>query len=156
MAQLVKNPPAMWETWVQSLGWEDPLEKETTTDTSILSWRIPWTEKPGRLQYMGSHGQNSVIKPPRGALPSLPLLVSPSTATYPGVLLISSVQSLSRVRLFATPWTASHQASLSITNSWSLPKLMSIESVMPSNHLILCPPLFLPPSIFPSIRVFFN
>ena len=65
----------------------------------------------------------------------------------------SSVQSLSRVWLFATPWTATHQASLSITNSWSLLKLMSIESVMWSNHLILCHPL-LPPSIFPSIRVF--
>ena len=55
-----------------------------------------------------------------------------------------------------TPWTAAHQASLSITNSWSLLKLMSIESVMPSNHLILCHPLLLPPSIFPSIRVFSN
>ena len=61
-----------------------------------------------------------------------------------------------RVRLFVTPWTAAHQASLSITNSWSLLKLMSIESVMPSNHLILCHPLFLLPSIFPSIRVFSN
>ena len=68
----------------------------------------------------------------------------------------SSVQSLSRVRLFATPWTAACQASLSITNSWSLPRLMSIESVMPSNHLILCRPLLLLPSIFPSIRVFSN
>ena len=68
----------------------------------------------------------------------------------------SSVQSLSRVQLFATPWTAAHQASLSITNSWSLLKLMSIESVMPSNHLILCHPLLLPPSIFPNIRVFSN
>ena len=67
----------------------------------------------------------------------------------------SSVQLLSRVRLFATPWTAAHQASLSITNSQSLLKLMSIESVMPSNHLILCHPL-LPPSILPSIRVFSN
>ena len=68
----------------------------------------------------------------------------------------SSVQLLSRVRLFATPWTTAHQASLSITNSQSLPKLMSIEPVMPSNHLILCHPLFLLPSIFPSIRVFSN
>ena len=68
----------------------------------------------------------------------------------------SSVQSLSRVRLFATPWTAAHQASLSITNSRSSLKLMSIELVMPSNHLILCCPLLLPPSIFPSIRVFSN
>ena len=69
---------------------------------------------------------------------------------------ISSVQSLSQVWLFATPWTAARQASLSITNPWSLLKLMSIESVMPSNHLILCCPLLLLPSIFPSIRVFSN
>ena len=68
----------------------------------------------------------------------------------------SSVQSLSRVRLFATPWTATHQASLSVTNSRSLPKLMSIELVMPSNHLILYHPLLLLPSIFPSIWVFSN
>ena len=66
----------------------------------------------------------------------------------------SSVQSLSRVQLFATPWTAARQASLSITNSQSLLKLMSIESVMPSNHLILCCPLLLLPPIPPSIRVF--
>ena len=69
---------------------------------------------------------------------------------------INSVQLLSHVQLFATPWTAGHQASLSITNSRSLPKLMSIESVMPSSHLILCCPLLLLPSIFPSIRVFSN
>ena len=62
---------------------------------------------------------------------------------------------LSCVRLLVTPWTTAHQASLSITNSWSPPKPMSIESMMPSNHLILCHPL-LPPSIFPSIRVFSN
>ena len=65
-------------------------------------------------------------------------------------------QSLSCVRLFATPWTAAHQASLSITNSWSLLKLMSIELVMLSNYLLLCHPLLLLPSIFPSIRVFSN
>ena len=68
----------------------------------------------------------------------------------------SSVQSLSRVRLFATPWITARQASLSITNSQSLLKLTSIESVMPSNHLILCHPLLRLPSIFPSIRVFSN
>ena len=72
------------------------------------------------------------------------------------VLIFSSVQSLSRVRLFVTPWMAAHQASLSITNSQSLLKLMSIESVMPSNHLILCGPLLLLPSILPSIRVFYS
>ena len=68
----------------------------------------------------------------------------------------SSIQLLSRIRLFVTPWTTAHQASLSITNSWSLLKLMSIELVMPSNHLILCRPLLLLPPIFPSIRVFSN
>ena len=67
-----------------------------------------------------------------------------------------SVQSLSHVQLFATPWTAAHRASPSITNSLSLLKLMSIEPVMPSNNLILCHPLLFPPSIFPSIRVFSN
>ena len=71
-------------------------------------------------------------------------------------LLISSVQSLSHVRLFVTPWIAAHQAFLSITNSQNLLKLMSIELVMPSNHLILCRPLLLLPPIFPSNRVFSN
>ena len=79
-------------------------------------------------------------------------LIQPSVCSVQ----FSSGQSLSRVRLFATPWTAAHQASLSITNSRSLSKLMSIESVMPSNHLILCRPFLLLPSIFPSIRVFSN
>ena len=71
-------------------------------------------------------------------------------------LQLSSFQSLSCFQLFVTPWTAAHQASLSITNSWGLLKLMSIELVMPSNHLILCHPHLLPPSIFPRIRVFSN
>ena len=72
------------------------------------------------------------------------------------MLRFSSVQLLSHVQLFATPWTAARQASLFFTISQSLLKLMSIELVMPSNHLILCHPLLLPPSIFPSIRVFSN
>ena len=71
-------------------------------------------------------------------------------------LQFSSVQLFSHVQLFATPWTAAHQASLPITNSQSLLKLMSIESEMPPNHLILCHPLLIRPSIFPSIRVFSN
>ena len=54
MAQVVKNLPTMWETWVRSLGWEDPLEKEMATHSSILGWEIPWTEEPGGLQFMGS------------------------------------------------------------------------------------------------------
>ena len=72
------------------------------------------------------------------------------------IVIFSSVQSLSHVWLFVTPWTAACQASLSLTNSRSLLKLMSIELVMPPNRLILCHPLLLPPSIFPSIRVFSN
>ena len=62
VAQLVKNPPALWETWVRSLGWEDPLEKGKATHSSILAWRIPWTEEPGGLQSMGSQrvGHDSV------------------------------------------------------------------------------------------------
>ena len=71
-------------------------------------------------------------------------------------MIVVVVQLLSHVQLFATPWTAACQASPSFTISWSLLKLMSIESVMSSNHLILCPPLFLLPSIFPGIRVFSN
>ena len=54
MTQIVKNPPAMWETWVHSLGWEDPLEKEMATHSRTIAWKIPWTEEPGRLQSMGS------------------------------------------------------------------------------------------------------
>ena len=77
-------------------------------------------------------------------------------ASYKGRVPTGSVQSLSPVRLFVTPWTAAHQASLSITNSRNLHKLMSIVLVMSSNHLILCHPLLLLPSIFPSIGVFSN
>ena len=76
-------------------------------------------------------------------------------STWPTIQ-FSSVQSLSRVWFCATPWTAARQASLSITNSRSSPKLMSVESVMPSSHLILCRPLLLLPSIFPRVRVFSN
>ena len=72
------------------------------------------------------------------------------------IIQFSSIQSLSRVPFFATPWTEAHQASLSITNTWSLLKLMSIQSLMASSHLVLCRPLLLPPSIFPSIRIFSN
>ena len=84
-------------------------------------------------------------------VPSMPIFIwSHKIRTF------SSVQSLSHVQLFATAWTAAYQASLSIANSRSLPKLMSIESVMPSNHLILCSPLLLLPSIFPSISICSN
>ena len=100
--------------------------------SSILAWRIPWTEEPGGLQSMGLQR------------------VRHDWATIMHMLLLSHVQ------LFAIPWTAAHQASLSFTISQSLLKFMSIESVMPSNHLILCRPLLLLSSIFPRIRVFSN
>ena len=91
-----------------------------------------------------------ILKPPSRQLKSLG-----NFERIPHYRLVSqSVQWLNHVRLLVTPWTAAPQASLSITNSRSLPKLMSIEFVMPSNHLILCHPLLLLPSIFPSIRVF--
>ena len=87
---------------------------------------------------------------------SIPLSHFSSSGTPIKYNAFSSVQSLSRVRLFVTPWPAAWQASLSITNSQSLPKFTYTELVMPSNHLIFCHSLLLPPSIFPSIRVFSN
>ena len=83
-------------------------------------------------------------------------LATSSKTLHNFIHLVVVFQSLSRVRLFAAPWTAAHQASLSFSTSQSLFKLMSIESVMPSNHLIFCHPLSLLPSIFPSIRMFYN
>ena len=108
-----------------------------TTNSSILAWRIPWTEEPGGLEssrsYRVGHNWRDLAH---------------SCSQF------SSVQSLSRLWLFTTPWTAARQASLSITNSQSLLKLISIESVMPSNHLILCHPLLLSPSSFPASEPF--
>ena len=95
---------------------------------------------------------STIIPPSQTCLTALALFPS----SLPALLTLSSVQLLSHVQLFATPWTTTHQDSLSITNSRNLLKLMSIESVMPSNHLILCRPRLLLPSIFRSIRVFSN
>ena len=131
-----------------------PLPKAFTSIllTLHMSPTTPWTLSLPRN-----------TPPLRAGLPNLWLWLSVYLLPHFLILLgsalhswvvLSSVQSLSRVRLFATPWTAAHQISLSITNSWSLLKLMSIKSVMPSNHLIFCHPLLLPPSVFPSIRVF--
>ena len=144
----------MQETRVWSLSQEDPLEKEMATHSSTLSWKIPGTDESDRPQSMGSQ---RVRHDWATSLHFTNILAweIPRTGESGG-LQSSSVQSLSRVQLFATPWTTAHQASLSISNSWSLPKLMSIESVMPSNHLILCHPLLPLPSIFPNIRVFSN
>ena len=94
------------------------------------------------------------MKIPPGILQSKLISILKCIYKVKGTKTVSSVQSLSHVRLFATPWTGTRQASLSTNNCQSLPKPMSTKSVMPSNHLILCPPLLLLPSIFPSIRVF--
>ena len=118
----------------------------------------PW-DSPGKNTRVGCHTLFHGISPTQGSnLCLLGLLLWQCTTPWfqPAKALTSSVQWLSPVQLFAIPWTAAHQASLSIANSWSLLKFMSIESVMPSNHLILCCPLLLSPSIFPSIRVFYN
>ena len=119
--------------------WESTAELERFWSVCPMCQRVSvlaWNAKCGGFQWRGG------------------LLLFKLRLSFDGIL--SSVQLLSHVQLFATTWTAAHQASLSITNSWSPPKLMSIESVMPSNNLIVCHPLLLLPSIFPSIRVFSN
>ena len=111
------------------------------THSSTLAWGIPGTGEPGGLPSMGLHrvGHNWS-----------------DLAAAAGYFFSQSVQSLSFVPLFETPWTVARQASLSITSSQSLLKLTSIKSVIPPSHLILCRPLLLPHSIFPSIRFFSN
>ena len=136
------------ETYLQQLG---PQERESGGRISSLTM---CDQKPAFTIY-----RISEVK----SLSHVLLIVTPWTVAYqvfrpwdfPGNQ-FSSVQWLSCVRLFATPWIAARQASLSITNSWSSPRPTSIESVMPSSHLILCRPLLLLPPIPPSIRVFSN
>ena len=119
------------------VGGEQHSEKEGATQGCNLGWNLDSTSSCWELWRINGITESFLF---RGQ----------------GLVNFSSVQSLSCIWLFATPWTAAHQASLSITNSWSLPKFMFIDSVMPSNHLILCCPLLLLPSIFPSIRVFYK
>ena len=123
-----------------------------TVVTKLLS---PWSF-PGKNTGVGCHFPFQRIFLAQGSNLCLLGLLHWQEDFLPVRHLFRSVQSLSHVWLFATPWTASCQTSLSFTNSWSLLKLMSIKSVMPSNHLILCCPLLLLPSIFPRIRVFYN
>ena len=118
----------MWN--IHTMGWYSVLKKESKS----AAWTMRMNPEDTMLREISPSQQDKPCSSP----------------------IISSVQLLSRVWLYATPWTAARQVSLSITNSRSLPKLMCIESVMPSNHLILCRPLLLLPSIFPSIRVFSN
>ena len=197
-AQMVKNPLAMLETWVQPLAWEDPLEKGTATHSRILAWRIPRTHgltksqpwlsnfhfhhmlarlcsKSVKLDFSSMWTENFQMykldlekaEEPKIKLPpfiglwkkqenSRKTFISVSLTTLMSLSVFSSVQLLSHVQLFETPWITARQASLSISNSQSLLKLMSIKSVMPSSHLILCRPLLLLPPVPPSIRVFSN
>ena len=127
MSATDSSPPP---THPQSFNLYSPLFQRFTTNASVRREVQPSTDPLDSVQ--------------------LRMSISPFLGEF------SSVQSLSRVRLFVTPWTAARQASLSITKSWSPPKLMSITSVMPSNHLILCHPRFLLPSILPGTRIFSN
>ena len=123
------------------------------THSSVLAWRIPRTGEPSGLPSMGSHRVAAAAGCSRHHLTGSILTRDVLSTT---LTKFSSVQSLSRVRLFGTPWIVAHQASLSITNSRSSLRLKSIGSVMASSHLILCRPLLFLPPIPPSIRVFSN
>ena len=131
VAQLVKNPPAVQETWVRPLGWKDPLEGK--------GYPLQYSDLENSMDYTASLWGHRVHM---------------TKQLFHFHFQFSSVQSLSLVRLFATPWIAVRQASLSITNSRSSLKLTSIQSVMPSSHLILCCPLLLLPQSLPASGLF--
>ena len=126
---MVKNLPAMWETWVQSLGQEDPLEESWQPNSSVLAWEIPWTEEPGKFvaTVYGGAESDMTERLTLSLLTLLQGLVDISSA------LVVVAQSPSHVRLFATPWTAASQGSLSLTTSQSLPKFMPTASVIHSD-----------------------
>ena len=152
VAQLVKDLPAMQDTWVGKIPWrtawqplqyyclENPHRQRSLAGYSPPGHRVrhDWLST---AQHMAALGNFFLV-----------MRVGVTSALVTSLV----VQSLSHVQLFVTPWTAAHQTSLSFTVSWSLLKLMSIASVMPSNHLVLCHPLLFLSSIFPSIRVFSN
>ena len=137
MAHLIKNLPAVWETWVRSWVGKIPWQRDR------LPTPVFW---PREFHGLYSPWGHKELDTTERLLLHFKLFSKRAC----------SVQLLSRVRLFATLWTAARQASLSIINSQSLLKFTSIELVMPYNHLILCHPFLLLPSIFPSIRVFSN
>ena len=161
------------EKWIRSVGQEDHLSKKWQSTPVFLPGKFyrqrslvgysPWSHKNVGHEWMTEHERMQCHW--TSAISLSQTFFHCRCFWYNAINIeallhvsfqFSSVQSLSRVQLSVTPWTAAQQASLSITNSWSLLKLMSIESVMPSSHLILCRPFLLSPSIFPSIRVFSN
>ena len=125
--------------------------------SAVLATPYPvWPSTASKIHVWSYHPLLKILQCPQSSeLKPVPFLGF-HNIRLPALLMFSSVQSLSCVQLFAVPWTAASQASLFITNSWSLLRVISIELVMPSNHLILRHPLLLLPSIFPSIRVFSN
>ena len=181
---MVENLIAMWETRVRSLGWEDRSPGEGTGNPLQYfclenpmdrgAWQTMGLQKVGHDWATTWCDDDNLYSNLSKKNVFLFLNLEPCRKVYHFCAFqcyleysiisdtdivsnqFNSVQLLSPDRLFVTPWTAAHQTSLSITNSQSLLKLVSIELVMPSNHLILCHPLLLPPSIFPNIRVFSN
>ena len=143
------SPPPVF---IPGLG--TPGTPEVRDPVTELVQRV-WSTRTLR-RTRGTGQQSPGASQPPGRDPWAPEPAFACSCVHHAHVCLSSVQSLSRVRLFVTPWTAARQASLSIPNSWSLLKLRAIESVTPSNPLILCRPLLLLPSIFPSIRVFSN
>ena len=140
--QMVKKLPAMWQTWAQFLGWEDTLEGELVSHSNILMDRGALWATVHRVTKSWTWLVTNI---------HISKLIKMQILNICNFYILIVVQSLSHVWLLATPWTAAHQASLSFTISQSLLKLMSIELMMPSNHLIFCCPLLLLPSVFPSI-----
>ena len=136
-----------------------PLEESMATHSSVLAWRIPMDRGTWWARIHGVTKSRTRLSDSAHstALQGISWhLTSSAVLHFSLQLLICCCCSVSHVQLFVTPWTAACQASLSFTISQSLLKLMSIESMMPSNHLILCCPLLLLPSVFPSIRIFSN
>ena len=159
VAQLVNNVPAMRETWVGKIPWK----RERLPSPVFWLGEFHGQYSPRGPKELGTTewlllSLSDNLKRLHQSLRSLAIHYSLTVTLHLNTTSVqfSSFQSLSRVWLFATPWIAPRQASLSITNSRSSLKLMSIELVMPSNHLILCHPLLLLPSVLPSIRVFSN
>ena len=157
VAQTVKNLPAMQETWVLSLGWEDPLEEgQHGNPLQYSCLENPHGQRSPKGYSLWGHKELDTTEQLSIAQEVITTRAYVKLILVVDLYILCSVQSLSHVRLFVTPWTAACHASLSFTLSQSLLKLMSIESVMPSNHLVVCHLLLLLPSIFTSIRVFTN
>jgi len=157
VAQTVKNLPAMQETWLLSLGWDDPLEEgEHGNLLQYSCLENPHGQRSPKGYSLWGHKELDTTERLSIAQEVITTRAYVKLILVVDLYILCSVQSLSHVRLFVTPWTAACQVSLSFTISHSLLKLMSIESVMPSNHLVVCHLLLLLPSIFTSIRVFTN